>query len=94
MMDIRAQSGDLVRYINFNAGKLSDLMECDRFLYRGGVYTVDHTEVRRFGSSVYLKDVPGVPFNTVMFEDVVDASSVNVEWNLLPDMMSPGARLE
>ena len=70
-MNIRAKQGDKVRYCNFNCGRISDLAECDRYLYRGCVYTVERTVVHGFHTEVFLQEVEGIGFNSVMFESAV-----------------------
>lgn len=39
----------------------------DKYLKRGGEYTVDRTEIENWHTDVYLKEVSGVAFNSVMF---------------------------
>lgn len=41
----------------------------DHGLTQGGEYTVDHTEVHSSSTTLYLREFPGVRFNTVNFCD-------------------------
>ena len=68
-MDIYATKGDKIRYANFLAGGDDDQVKCDKYLTRGGVYTVDKTVVYNYYTVVFLLEYPDVPFNNVMFED-------------------------
>lgn len=36
----------------------------------GETYTVERTVIHNFNTDVYLKEIPGVPFNSVLFEEV------------------------
>lgn len=69
-MNIYAKKGDKVIFCNPENGRLYNQEDCFKYLKLDQVYTVDHTDV--FGSStdVYLQEVPGVSFNSVMFDDV------------------------
>ena len=84
-MNIHAKPGSRVRYCNFQSGRHDDYMDCERFLYRNAVYTVEKVAVGRFRSEVWLVEVEGRSFNTVMFEDVP------MQWVFVTDTMSCGA---
>jgi hypothetical protein len=68
-MDIYATNGDRVCYANFLAGGDDDYVKCEKYLTRGGVYTVDKTVVHNYYTTVYLLEFPDISFNSVMFED-------------------------
>ncbi len=68
-----AQPGTKVRPI-YQDGQPLHGYEADRrkvaqWLKEDGVYTIDRTEVDRFHTDVYLKEVPGVRFNSVCFTE-------------------------
>lgn len=68
-MYIYANPGDKVVYANETAGWDWDQAHAAEFLVLGNVYTVDHVEVDDSRTEVYLVEVPGESFNSVMFED-------------------------
>ena len=68
-MNIYAERGSKVRFANPTAGYEFDQEQCRKLLTLGAVYTVASTDVERFSTAVQLKEVPGVRFNSVMFED-------------------------
>lgn len=68
-MNIYAKNGDKVRFLNRN-GRDMERAEAAKILKEGGVYTVERTSVGQSCSSVYLQEIPGRGFNTVMFEGV------------------------
>lgn len=75
-MDIYAKPGTRITYDNFEAGYDYQRQEAEKYLKRGWVYTVDYIEVHRFTSDVYLKEIPTISFNTVMFSDDYDNRKV------------------
>lgn len=68
-MNIYATKGDKVRFLNEN-GRESEREFAAKILTEGQVYTVDHTDVYGWHTDVYLQEIPGHYFNSVMFEDV------------------------
>jgi hypothetical protein len=69
-MDIYANPGHKVRYVNLNAGSTYDKEQAKKHLVFGAVYTVKHIEVYSWSSDVSFEEVPGIEFNTCFFEDV------------------------
>lgn len=67
-MNIYAESGSLVVYTG-EGGYDVHREVGDKYLRVGETYTVDSTDVGCWHTDVYLKEVPGVPFNSVMFDD-------------------------
>ena len=67
-MNIYAQPGSQVRFLDEN-GHDYDKAKAHKFLKKGKVYTVAHTEVGNWHTDVFLVEVPGEPFNSVMFDD-------------------------
>jgi hypothetical protein len=70
MMDIYAKPGTKVVFCNLDWGYAGDQEWAKKHLFPGQIYTVDHTEVYNWSSDVILKEVPGVKFNTVLFEEI------------------------
>lgn len=69
-MNIYAQRGDKVIFSHPNAGGWGDSEKCAKHLELGAEYTVQETEVDPWHTDVYLQEVPGVAFNSVMFDDL------------------------
>lgn len=68
-MDIYAKEGNKVIFLGKH-GRDEELEYALKKLEVGKEYTVDHTDVHSWVSYVFLKELPGENFNTVMFEDV------------------------
>lgn len=68
-MNIFAKKGSKVRFLNEN-GWDGEPESASRYLDKGKEYTVDFVDIGGWCSSVFLKEVPNIPFNTVMFEDI------------------------
>ncbi|MEK3873685.1 MULTISPECIES: hypothetical protein [unclassified Paenibacillus] len=68
-MNIYAQKGDKVRFLNKNGHDWEPEKARESGLVEGVVYTVEKTEVGGFHTDVYLQEFPGKPFNSVLFED-------------------------
>lgn len=69
-MDIYAKPGTIIILNDPSAGYPHDQkMLKDNGLTVGGKYTVDHTEPDSFQTNVYLREYPGVAFNTMNFCD-------------------------
>ena len=71
-MDIHAEPGTKVIFSNPDAGYEKHQELAKRYLRVMVKYTVERTEVGRWHTNVYLEEVPGVAFNSVMFDDVVE----------------------
>lgn len=69
-MNIYALPGHRVRCSTHTAGYEYEQEEARKHLKLGGEYTVERTEVDSWSTKVFLEEVPGVPFNSVFFEDV------------------------
>jgi hypothetical protein len=59
--------GDKVKHVNTGNGTDVDQEMAFRLLTPGKVYTVDRVSVKDCSSSIWLKEIPGVPFNTLLF---------------------------
>ena len=70
-MDIETKEGSKIKYCNFKNGIESDRDNCDYYLDRDKIYTL-HEYARKEASrtEIYLREVPNVPFNSVMFNNV------------------------
>lgn len=73
-MNIYAIEGHKVRCSTFDAGYDSDKKKAQKYLKLDEEYTVDYTIVDSWETTVYLKEVPTIGFNSVFFEDVVEQS--------------------
>lgn len=68
-MNIYAEEGHKVVFSNPNAGLFIHQEMAAKHLTVGETYTVDYTDVGGWSTDVYLKEVDGVRFNSVLFED-------------------------
>jgi hypothetical protein len=69
-MDINAKPGTIIILNDPSVGYPHDQKTLkDNGLTVGGKYTVDHTEPDNFQTYVYLREYPGVAFNTMNFCD-------------------------
>jgi hypothetical protein len=64
-LDLNTPPGSKVIYARTEAGY--SIESSKEMLYPGNVYTVDHLEVGRSYTSVYLKEFPNQAFNSVVF---------------------------
>ena len=69
-MNIYALEDEEVIFIQSDCYFETQRNAAERYLEIGKRYTVDHTEVNSFYTDVYLKEFPGVAFNSVQFESV------------------------
>jgi len=70
-VDIRTKKGQRVAVTkeSIKNGIALDKALAQRYLTVGRVYTVDRTEKAASHTRVWLKEIPGVTFNSVQFED-------------------------
>lgn len=73
-MNIYAINGHKVVCSTFDAGYDHDKKKAQKYLKLGEEYTVDYTIVDSWFTTVYLKEVPTIGFNSVFFEDLVEQS--------------------
>lgn len=66
-MNIYAKSGDKVIFSFPGSGYEYHQETAKEHLVLNETYTVDYTEVHSWFTEVYLKEVPGVAFNSVLF---------------------------
>ena len=78
-MEIFAPKGHKVKLEHPNAGYEYQQETAREHLKVGEVYTVDHTVVGSCHTTVYLQEVPGVAFNSVLFDDVDEVDRLDIE---------------
>jgi len=62
-----ADIGDKIVYSNINAGYENDQDDAAEYLIANAEYTISSVLVEKWSTRVYLDEVPGVDFNSVMF---------------------------
>ena len=67
-MNIHAKKGTKVVFSNPSAGYDPDQETARKYLTVGETYTVERTEIHDWCTYVFLEEVPGVAFNSVIFE--------------------------
>lgn len=72
-MNINAPDDTKIVYCNPNNGMPRDQEKAKKYLTLDKEYTVDYTLPGEFSSKVCLREVDGVWFNTVMFNEVEKA---------------------
>lgn len=68
-MNIYAKEGDKVIFASMTAGYDGQAESASKVLELGKEYTIDHTDVFQSYTNVYLKEIPGRAFNSVLFDD-------------------------
>lgn len=68
-INVRASPGTKVIFSNPDAGYVIDQENAREHLKVGKKYTVAYTRVRSWHTDVFLKEVDGVSFNSVLFEE-------------------------
>lgn len=74
-MNIYALEGHKVKCSTLNAGYEGEKTKAKKHLEVGKSYTVDYTNVDNWSTDVFLKEFPGIGFNSVFFEDEVEQIS-------------------
>lgn len=67
-MDIHAKNGTKVVFANPGSGYEPEQELAKKHLKVGATYTVARTEVGSFHTKVFLEEIPGIAFNSVMFD--------------------------
>lgn len=75
-MNIYALKGHKIKCITLSAGWTYQQEVAKKHLEIGKEYTVEHTEVNRWDTDVYLEEIPNVSFSSVFFEDVSEQLSI------------------
>ena len=78
-MNIYSPPGTKIVYNNPEAGYDHDQQQCSKLLQIGNIYTVAGISVYSYASDLYLKEFPGIIFNTVMFDNIEDGFDYNVQ---------------
>lgn len=68
MMDIYAKSGVKIKFSHPTSGLDGHQETANKHLSVGNSYTVEKTIVGGWHTDVFIKEVPGVAFNSVMFD--------------------------
>lgn len=69
IMDIFSEPGTRVIFDRPNNGTKYDKDNCAEFLALGAFYTIEKTEVGDYSTRVFLREIPGRWFNSVMFSN-------------------------
>jgi hypothetical protein len=69
-MNIFTGQGSRVRFSHPDYGYPADQERARRYLVLDNIYTVDEIYAGSFSTTVFLKEVPFIGFNSVLFEDV------------------------
>lgn len=69
-MDIYSKPGTPVKFVNPTFGYEYHQETARKHLKVGNIYTVKETVVDSWHTDVYLEEVPGVPFNSVLFDNI------------------------
>lgn len=68
-MDIRAAAGTKVKCISLSKNDYGCSSEdAQKHLVLNKEYIIDYTEVHSFHTKVFLKEIPGIAFNSCRFE--------------------------
>jgi hypothetical protein len=67
--DMRKEA-KVVRFVHPDWGYKVDQRIAAEHLRVGDYYQVDQVEILAWNTNVFLKDFPGIPFNSVLFEEV------------------------
>ena len=74
-MNIYALKGHKVKVSNLSGGYEYHREVANKHLTIGNHYTIEKTDVDSWNTDVYLKEIPGIAFNSVYFEDTEDQDS-------------------
>ena len=86
-MNIYAMPGDRICLVRPWNGHKSDIDRVNHYLTEGAIYTVDHVEPDTQSTCVYLREIPGIPFNSVHFEDVEKPKYTPISWSDLSRLL-------
>lgn len=71
-MRLDSTEGTLVIYRFPENGHEFDRETSQKHLTVGSIYTIEQTEVYDYNTDIYLKEFPGIRFNSVQFADIDD----------------------
>jgi len=69
-MDIETRIGAKIKFSYPENGYGSTRETVDAYLSKGKTYTVERINIGGWSTSVYLEEVPGIGFNSVLFENL------------------------
>jgi hypothetical protein len=69
-MNIFTGQGSRVRFSHPDYGYPADQERAKRYLVVGEIYTVNEVYAGSFSTTVFLREVPYIGFNSVLFDDV------------------------
>lgn len=81
-MNIYSKHGDKIIFDHPNYGWENDQKIAKDHLVIGEIYTVDRISIDRSQSKVFLIEVDGIPFNTVLFSNITKATYEEVKEKL------------
>jgi hypothetical protein len=68
-MNIHSPKGTKVIFAFPKAGYEYQIKIAQKHLILNKVYTVDHIEIHKWHSNVYLKEIPDIGFNSCLFKE-------------------------
>jgi len=71
-IDIYSPKGKKIRYVVPDPISWGTDANNVKHLTLGAIYTVERTEVHSWHTKLFLQEVPGIPFSTVWFDEVVE----------------------
>lgn len=93
-MNIYANEGDKVKFSYPENGYDYDIEKGKKYLEVGKVYTVDYTDVHSYTTDVYIKEVPNISFNSVLFSDTDDKKEMMNNLNTLLEDLTSAYKLD
>jgi len=69
-MNIFALKGHKVKCHLIETGHKYQIELAEQYLLKGETYMIDHTDVGRSFTDVYLQEIPGLCFNSTCFVDI------------------------
>jgi hypothetical protein len=77
VIDIDTHPGEQVYFAHPTNGHPSDKAFAQKLLVHGYVYTVAFLDVHSCSSTLYLREFPGIGFNSVQFQNVIPKRNRN-----------------
>lgn len=81
-MDIRAEPGSRIKFVYPDNGYSVHQATAKQYLRPDHVYTVELVDVSAYHTDVFLVEVPGVSFNSVLFEDYNEISTTEIPYRI------------
>jgi hypothetical protein len=78
-MNIYAIKGHKVKCVTVDSAYVNERELNKQYLVPGQEYTVDKTIVGSWFTEVFLGEIPGISFNSVIFDDVIPQSLEDTE---------------